>query len=64
MTFPGPSECAKVLRQYSILEAEDILKSMVDIKPKVIKDFMAIRDKFPCNSQALKCLKSLVSERF
>lgn len=34
---------------------------MIDIKPKVIEDAMAIRDKFPCSEHALELVYSLVS---
>ncbi|XP_037040224.1 uncharacterized protein LOC119077144 [Bradysia coprophila] len=66
--FPdlGPTECSDELRKYSIPQAEDMLKSMIDIKPKVLQDFLAIREKFSCNFYALKCLQSFVKflERF
>lgn len=29
----------------------DQLKSMIDIKKKVIQDYIAIRDKFPCHTE-------------
>lgn len=57
----GSAECSKEIRVYSLSEAEDTLKSMVGIRPKVIQDFAAIGDKFPCNTQALRCLQSFVN---
>lgn len=51
----------KELEFYSIPQAENTLKSMVDTKPRVIQDFMAIREKFPCNSDVLEGLQIFVS---
>lgn len=40
----------------------DKLKLMVDLKPKVIEDATAIRDKFPCNDEVLTLLGRFVSD--
>lgn len=45
-----------------VTSAEKTLKSMVDIKPKVLEDFMAIREKFPCNNYVLTYLPLFVSD--
>lgn len=53
------SDCPSHTSQLS--EELDKLKTMIDIRPKVIEDFTTIREKFPCNSAAQICLKRFVS---
>lgn len=38
----------------------DKLKLVIGIKPKVVQDFTAIQEKFPCNPAAQACLKHFV----
>lgn len=42
-------------------QATEILELMIDIKPKVIQDFSAISDTFPCNLEVLDTLGHFVS---
>lgn len=53
------SDCPSHTSQLS--EELDKLKTMIDIRPKVIEDFTTIRETFPCNSAAQICLKRFVS---
>lgn len=48
----------------SYAKAIDGLKLMVDIKPKVIVDAIAIRDKFPCHETVKDFVKGFVSNFF
>lgn len=43
-----------------VLSNEDKLKLVIGLKPKVIQDFTAIQEKFPCNPDAQACLKHFV----
>lgn len=44
-----------------LLDKLDKLKSLTNIKPKVIQDFMAIHDKFPCQKLSFDFLNRFVS---
>lgn len=58
----GATDCPKLFQNYS--DAVDKLKTAVDIKPKVIQDFNAIHEKFPCNRFIYDFLQVFVSNSF
>lgn len=54
------NDCPQRFEQHT--EAFNKLKSMVDIKPKVIQDFATIHEKFPCFYMSTLLLQRFVSE--
>lgn len=57
--YAAAVDCPRRYRRY--LDVIDRLKSMVDIKPSVIKHSTTIRDKFPCNDGGFEFLERFVS---
>lgn len=55
------TDCPSERDTYSLPEAEHSIKTMNGIKPKVLHDFIAIRNKFPCTGQVLDKLRLFVS---
>lgn len=58
--YAAACDCPDFAERYS--EAIAKLKSMIDIKPRVIEDSTNIRDKFPCNFEGLHFLERFVSD--
>lgn len=56
---PDSVDCAGELAPFS--EVESTLKSLTGVKPKVVEDFMAIREKYPCHFDVQNKLKLFVS---
>lgn len=54
----GANDCPRLNKLYS--DAFDKLKSMTDIKPKVVEDLTSIREKFPCNVYVYNLINVLV----
>jgi len=53
-------DCVEEMAPLKFPEVENTLKSMTGVKPKVIEDFMAIRDKYPCTYYVLQKLELFV----
>lgn len=54
------TDCPEVDKLYS--DAFDKLKLRTEIKPNVVQDFTAIREKYPCNIFAYNLLIDVVSD--
>lgn len=64
MIFLGETDaddCAQYMDSLKLSDVENTLKSMTDVKPKVLEDFRAIREKYPCNYHVLRKLALFVS---
>lgn len=57
----GATDCPQQFQRYS--ELTDQLKAFTDIRPKVIEDFITIRDTFPCDLLIYSVLEDFVSKR-
>ena len=55
------SDCPKNFRSYT--QATDDLKSLIDIKSKILQDFTTIRANFPCSVMTVDFLRSFVSKQ-
>lgn len=53
------ADCPELFESYS--KSMDKLKSMIDIKPKVVQDFAAIVEEFPCNQLTQEGLHRFVN---
>lgn len=57
--YAAAADCPNITERYS--KSIDKLKTMVDLKPRVIEDVISIRDKFACNDKAIKFIENFVS---
>lgn len=58
-TKASASDCPENMQKYS--EEINKLKTIIDLKPKVVEHFNIIRDKFPCNHDVREFLWRFVS---